>query len=164
MSLSPNLRRYLPFIVIAFFLLIVLPSLFRKSSTTTTATPATQSAATIKAIGLVDRSELAYQAANGRYTPHVADLLVQDHALAGDLVNGFGIQLDVSADGQSYYALVTSPVLSMLRARHGRVLAAASCVIVKSGTGVACPSTGSAAKTATTATGTTTSTSTTTKK
>ena len=139
MSLSPNLRRYLPFVLIAFFLLLVLPSLFKKSSNSTTASSAVQSAETVKAINLVDRSEQLYQAAHGRYTAQVADLLVQESALAQDLVNGLVIQLDVSTDGRSYYALVQSPVLSILRARHDGKIAAESCVVVKSGTGVSCP-------------------------
>ena len=139
MSFSPNLRRYLPFILIAFVLLILLPALFKHKSSTTTSTPATESAETIKAMNLVDGSELRYQAAHGRYTPELADLVVQDPVLATDLANGFLIQLNVGASGSSYYALVSSPVLSLVRARSGRTLAAESCVIVKSGTGVSCP-------------------------
>jgi competence protein ComGC len=139
MSLPPNLRRYLPFVLIAFFLLLVLPSLFKKGTSSTTGTPATQSAATIKALNLVDRSEQSYQTAHGHYTPHLADLLGSNHVLAQDLTNGLSIQLDVGSDGQSYYALVGSPVLSLLRARHDRKISAETCVIVKSGTGVSCP-------------------------
>ncbi len=117
MSLSPNLRRYLPFVLVAFFLVIVLPSLFRKGTTTSTGTPASQSAATIEALNLVDRSEQRYQAAHGRYTPHLADLLAESHVLATDLADGLVIQLDTSSDGHTYYALVESPVLILLRAR-----------------------------------------------
>src|SRR5579871_4679196 len=115
--MSPNLRRYLPFILIAFFLLLVVPALFRKSSTAANATPSAQSTATIRALNLVDRAELAYDGAHGRYTLDVADLLIDNHTLAQDLTNGYAIQLNVGANGQSYYALVQSSVLSVLRAR-----------------------------------------------
>ncbi len=159
--MSPNLRRYLPFIVIAFFLLIVLPALFRKSSTSsTTSTPATQSKQTLAAINLIDHAEQAYQATNGRYTSHVADLVVASRPLTADLVDGFAIQLDVSSDGRSYFALVESPVLSVLRARHDGKISEENCVVVKSGTGVACPASASSKKASTSAATTTTSTTT----
>lgn len=149
MALSPNLRRYLPFILIAFVLLILLPALFKHKSSTSTSTPAIESVATIKAMNLVDGSELSYQASHGRYTAELADLVVRDPVLATDLANGFLIQLNVGATGSSYYALVSSPVLSLVRARSGRTLAAESCVIVKSGTGVSCPGTTTTKKTTT---------------
>src|SRR6202035_1697463 len=98
MSIPPNLRRYLPFVLVAFFLVLVLPSLFKKSTAATAGTPATQAAATIGALALVDRSELGYQAAHGRYTPHLADLIVGNGVLAHDLANGLAIQLDVGSD------------------------------------------------------------------
>jgi hypothetical protein len=98
MSLPPNLRRYLPFVLVAFFLLIILPSLLKKSTSSTAASPATQSAETVKAVNLVDRSERLYQAAHGRYTAHVADLIGQDSALAHDLASGFLIQLDLESE------------------------------------------------------------------
>jgi len=136
--MSPNLRRYLPFMIGAFVLLILLPTLFKKSSTKT-ASAATQSTQTLTALNLVDRSEERYQAAHGRYTAHLTDLLLESRGLAQDLTDGLGIDLDVSSDGQSYYALVESPVLSLLRARHGRTIVAENCVIVKKESGVGCP-------------------------
>jgi hypothetical protein len=136
--MSPSLRRYLPFMIGAFVLLILLPTLFKKGSSTTSSA-ATQSTETVAALNLVDSSEERYQAAHGRYTSHLADLLLESRGLAHDLTEGLGIQLDTSTDGQSYYALVESPVLSLLRARHDRTIVAQNCVIVKSESGVSCP-------------------------
>ena len=136
--MSPSLRRYLPFMIGAFVLLILLPTLFKKHSTTN-ASAATQSGETLSALNLVDRSEESYQAAHGHYTAHLTDLLLESRGLAQDITDGLDIQLDVSSDGTSYYALVQSPVLSLLRARHGRTIVAEKCVIVKSESGVSCP-------------------------
>lgn len=136
--MSPSLRRYLPFILGAFVLLILLPALFRHKSSTTQ-TPSAQSTQTVGALNLVDHSEQRYDSAHGRYTSQVADLLLESHSLATDLTDGFVIQLDVSTDGQTYYALVESPVLSLLRARHDGKVIANTCVVVKSESGVSCP-------------------------
>jgi len=138
--MSPQLRRYLPFILGAFVLLFLLPALFKKSSSTTT-TPSTQSAEALKTINLVDRSEQRYQSAHGRYSSQVADLIVESHPLAQDLAEGVTVQLDVSTDGKSYFALVQDPALSLVRARDAGKIVAESCVIVKSGSGVSCPAT-----------------------
>jgi hypothetical protein len=138
--MSPSLRRYLPFMIGAFVLLILLPTLFKKGSSTA-GSAAIQSTETVSALNLVDRSEERYQAAHGRYTVHVADLLLVSRGLARDLTEGLAIQLDVSTDGQSFYALVESPVLSLLRARHDRTIIAQNCVVVKSEKGVSCPTT-----------------------
>lgn len=138
--MSPSLRRYLPFILMAFVLLILLPALFRKSSSTAT-TPSTQASDTRSLLALVDRSEQQYDAAHGRYTAQVADLLDESHSLAGDLTDGYAVELDVSSDGQSYYALVESSVLNLLQARRDGKIIATSCTVVKSESGVSCPST-----------------------
>jgi hypothetical protein len=51
----------------------------------------------------------------------------------------------VNSNGKAYYALVQSPVLSLVRAASDGKVVANTCVIVKSGSGVACP--GSSKKT-----------------
>jgi hypothetical protein len=148
-----NIRRFLPVIIIAFFLLIVLPTLFRKHSTTG---PTTKSLSqqTIAAMNLVDRSEVAYKGKHGRYSAHVADLLALSPTLGADLVDGVAVQLDVSTDGQSYLGEVGSTVISLVRARKGAKTITHGCLVVKSGSGVACPvapvkSTGAATTTTT---------------
>jgi len=155
--MSPNVRRFLPIILIAFFLLVLLPALFRKSSTTGP-TAKTLSQETISAMGLIDKSEIAFKAAHGHYSSHLADLLGLDHKLGPDLVDGIAVQLDVSSDGQVYYGEVGSSVIDLVRARQGAAVITHGCTVVKSGSGVACPVT--AAKTTTT--GTTTASTTTT--
>jgi hypothetical protein len=124
--------------VIATLLLFVLPTVLKKHKTagSSAATVATQ---TINAMNLIDAAEQTYKAANGGYTPHLADLLVIKHGLAGDLVSGLLVQLDAGSARQSFFAHVESDVLSLVRARNGKKLIADTCLIVKSGSGVKCP-------------------------
>ena len=136
--MTPNLRRYLPLVLAAAFLLILLPTVFKKKSSAgpNTATRATQ---TIDAMRLIDRSEQSYKAQHGGYTSHLADLLAGDKGLAGDLVIGIAVQLDAGANGQTFFAQVESDVLSLVRARSGKKLIANSCLVVKRASGVKCP-------------------------
>jgi hypothetical protein len=136
--MSPNIRRFLPIILVAFFLLFLLPSLLKKKSASgpSTSASATQ---TINAMNLIDKGEQAYKAAHGTYTAHLADLVATSHGLANDLVIGLAVQLDAGSDGKSFVAQVESSVLSLVRARSGKKLIAHSCLIVKSGSGVKCP-------------------------
>ncbi len=155
--MPPNFRRFLPLILIGFFLLIVLPGLFRKSSSTGP-TANTLSQATIATMTLVDRGELSYKAANGHYSGHLADLLAENHKLGANLIDGVAVQLDVSTDGQSYFGEVGSSVITLVRARQGATTITRGCIVVKSGSGVACPATTAKITGATTTTGTTTTT------
>jgi len=152
---QPNVRRFLPIILIAFFLLIILPALFRKSSSSGP-TAKTLSQETISAMGRVDRAEVAFKTAHGHYSSHLADLLGLDHKLGPDLVDGIGVQLDVSSDGQVYYGEVGSSVIDLVRARQAAAIITHGCTVVKSSSGVACPV--AAAKTTTSTTTTTTTT------
>jgi len=134
---SPNFRRYLPFILIAFFILIAGQTLFKRhSSGKTTSVRATQ---TIGALNLIRTAEQTYQTKNGRFTSHVADLVPYGRYLTTDLADGIGMQVDVSTDGQRYLEQVISDVLSLNRTIQGTKVIAQDCVIVKSGSGVACP-------------------------
>lgn len=142
--MSPNLRRYLPYIAVAFVLLLVLPAIFNRKATTAV-TPATQARETLAAITTLDRSELAYHRSHGHYSGQLADLLQTHDGIPQDLTAGFTIQLDVGSDGQTYDLLVESPVLSVFRARRQGTLLAESCTVIKASTGVSCPT----AKTAT---------------
>jgi hypothetical protein len=132
----PNFRRYLPFVLIAAVLLVVLPTLLKKK-TATGPSPSTRAAQTIEATNLIDRGEQAYKRIHGHYTPHLADLLTA--RLANDLAIGLTVQLDVGADGQRYLAQVESNVLSLVRGRNDGKLNAQSCLVVKSGSRVSCP-------------------------
>lgn len=137
--MPPNFRRFLPFILIAFFLLIAGQTLFKKhsSSGTSSNVRATQ---TIGALNLIATAEQAYQAANGgRFTSHIADLVPFGRHLETDLADGIGMQVDVSTDGHRYLVQVVSDVLSLNRTVAGTKVIAQDCFIVKSGSGVACP-------------------------
>lgn len=136
--MQPNLRRFLPFILIAVFLFVLLPALLKKGSSSGPSA-GTLSQETIAATNLVDQAELRYKAAHGRYTGHLADLLSLNNKLGADLVDGVTVQLDVGTDGQSYFAEVGSKVLTLVRAREGTKTIARGCLVVKSGSGVKCP-------------------------
>jgi hypothetical protein len=136
--MQPNLRRFLPLIIIVFFLLIVLPTLLRKGSSSGP-TAKTLSQETIAAMSLVDRAELDFKAEHGRYSGHLADLLGLSRKLGANLVDGVAVTLDVSTDGQTYVGRVASNVISLVRARQGGKTITHGCLVVKSGSGVACP-------------------------
>lgn len=134
--MPPNFRRYLPFVLIALFALFLLPNLLRKK-TTTGPSPSTRASETIEAMSLIDKGERGYETTHGHFTPHLADLLTTP--LANDLAIGLTVQLDVGTDGQQYLAQVASDVLSLVRGRTDAKLTAQSCLVLKSGSGVACP-------------------------
>ena len=136
--MPPNIRRLLPLIVVAFFLLFLLPSLLKKKSTSGLSAEA-RATKTINAMNLIDKGEQAYKAGHGDYTAHLADLVATSPALAKDLSAGLAVQLDAGSDGQSFVAQVESDVLSLVRARSGKKRIANTCLIVKSGSGVKCP-------------------------
>ncbi|HWE83252.1 MAG TPA: hypothetical protein VG265_16495 [Gaiellaceae bacterium] len=159
--MPPNLQRFLPIILIAFVLLFILPAVFRKS-TSKGPSSSTLSTETIAAMTLVDRDEKLFIAGHKDYTSHVADLLGLSPALGQDLSDGVGVNLDVSTDGKTYYAQVTSTVLGMVRSRTGAKEIANGCLVIKSGSGVACPTKPAAKTTASTTASTSTTTTTTT--
>jgi hypothetical protein len=132
-----NFRRFLPIFLIAAVLLLILPSVLKKKTSGPSA--AARAAQTIDAMNLIDRGEQSYRTAHGGYTGHLADLLPISPTLASDLVIGLAIQLDAGSGGQTFFARVESDVLRLLRARKGKPLVANRCLILKSGSGVACP-------------------------
>ena len=135
--MPPQFRRYLPLLLIAFLALIVLPRLIHRHRSGLSNSE--KAAQTTDAMNLIDAGEQRFRAAHGRFTGHLADLLSAKSKLADDLAIGLGVQLDVSTDGQTFYARVASDVLSLVRVRKGRRLTAESCLILKSGSGVKCP-------------------------
>jgi len=136
----PNFRRFLPLILIAVFVLFLLPTLLKKK-TGSGPSQSVRATQTIDAINLIDKAEQIYKTAHGGYTSHLADLLTTRPGLAKDLVIGLAVQLDSGSDSQSYYVQVESDVLSLVRARAGKKLIVNSCLIQKSGSGVTCPAT-----------------------
>ena len=136
--MPPNFQCFLPLILIAALAIFVLPTVLKKhKSEPSASTRATQ---TIDAMNLIDKGEQSYKAAHNRFTPHLADLLTTSSArLASDLAFGLNVQLDVSTDGQSFLARVSSDNLSLVRARSESKVTVQSCLILKSGSGVKCP-------------------------
>jgi len=140
-----NFQRFLPFILIGFVLLFVLPTLLKKKSSSGSSSK-TQAARAIDAVNLIDQAEQSYRLAHGRFTPHLADLVPFHPRLATDLGIGLAVTLDVGTGGQGYLQRVASGVLSLVRARSGNKIVANSCLVVKSASGVACPATGPSSK------------------
>ena len=135
--MPPNFQRFLPLILIAALAIFVLPTVLKKhKSGPSASTRATQ---TIDAMNLIDKDEQSYKAAHRRFTPHLADLLTTSTRLGSDLAIGLSVQLDVSTDGQSFLARVSSTNLSLVRARSASKVTVQSCLILKSGSGVKCP-------------------------
>jgi hypothetical protein len=135
--MSPQLRRYLPLILIAFLALIIIPRLTHRS--TSGLSNSDKATRTTDAMKLIETGEQSFKTAHGRFTGHLADLFPANSKLARDLAIGLAVQLDASTDGLTFYAQVASDVLSLVRVRTGRRLSAESCVILKSGSGVTCP-------------------------
>jgi hypothetical protein len=133
----PNFQRFLPFILIAFVLLFVLPAILKKHTSGPNAK--TRATDTIGALNLIDQGEQTFKTAQGRYTSHLADLVPGHPQLAADLAIGLVVSLDTSTDGQTYLARVSSDIFSLVRARTGTKVTAKSCLVLKSGSGVNCP-------------------------
>ena len=150
-----NLQRILPILLLVVLLLFVLPAILHKKSSSSGLSSKQLSQETISAMNIVDRGEQAFKAAHHVYTARVADLIEGSRPLASYLANGVVVQLDASTSGRTFYAQVASTVIGLVRIRTGSKLVAHSCVVIKSGGGVACPT--APAKT-TTSTTTTTST------
>jgi hypothetical protein len=132
------MRRYLPYLAIALVMLIALQFLYKKKNSTGT-TSATTASQTISAMNLVDKDEQAYKSAHGRFTSNLADLLQFTPHLANDVGNGININLEASTDGHTYLAQIASSVLSLTRTFADAKVTSQSCIILKSGSGVACP-------------------------
>ena len=130
------MRRLMPMFAIVAVLLFILPALTKKHSSGPSS--ATKATTTLDALNRVGKSEQRYLSAHKRYTAHVADLVTLAPALAADLAT-VRIQLDVSSDGQTFLAQVSSDVLSFVRSRDTTKIRASSCTVLKTGKGVSCP-------------------------
>ena len=148
-----NFQRLLPILLVIFLLLFVLPAILKHHSSSNHLTSKELSQETIASTAAVDRLERDFRAEHHGYTDRVADLLAADHSLGKPLGDGVVIALDVSTDKQTYYAEVASTVISLTRARTGDKVISKTCIVVKSASGVDCPT-----PPATTTTGSTTTT------
>lgn len=151
-----QMRKYLPFILIGFVALIILPQLLGKKKGGKTLSSKDRAALTQDAANRIDRGQVKYLAAHGSYTIHLSDLVAADKQLAADLTVPLTVEIDVGTDGKAYLVRVSSDVLSLARARAGKKLTASTCRVVKSSGGVKCPE--AVTKTTTTTTSTTTTT------
>ena len=157
--MNPNIQRFLPLLLIVFFLLFIVPALLHHSSSSKGLTAAELSTQTIGAMTIVDRTETVFRTDHKSYSRNVADLLTLDNKLGTALGNGVIVSLDVSSNGQAYYASVGSNVIGLFRARIDGRRILNSCLVLKSSSGVACPAGTTTSSSTTTTTTTTTTTS-----
>ena len=134
--MSPNIRRFLPMLIIFAAILFIIPALTKKHHSSTASGKST-AAATNEAMGLVGASEKKYLAAHGHYSSHLADLVASSPRLAADLVAGVTVGLDVASNGKTFLAQVSSDQLSLVRSRNPTRVLAESCKALASG--VKCP-------------------------
>src|SRR4051812_5719726 len=113
--MPPNLRRYMPFLLVGVLFIFVVPSLLKKKTSGPKAK--TLAAQTIDARDVIDRAEQSYKQTHGRFASHLADLLPGHPGLAADLAGGVAATLDVATDGQTYIAQVENANISLLRSR-----------------------------------------------
>ena len=135
--MPPELRRFLPLMLVVIFAFFLLPNLLHRSHKSGLSDKQ-KAANTKEAVKLIDRGEQGYNAAHGRFTSHLADLLAANPKIADDLVGGMDVQLDVSTKGQTYLEVVTSDVMRIVRVHNGATIAAQSCLVLKSSSGVHC--------------------------
>lgn len=152
-----NLQKFLPLLLLVFLLLFVLPAILHKKHSSGLSSK-NLSQETIAAMNLVVAGQKSFTSEHGRYTGHVADLLEGSRRLAKYLADGVVVQLDASTNGKTYYTQVASGVIVLVRSQTGNVVLAKSCDVIKSGSGVQCPGTGTTTTTSTTTTTTTTAT------
>ena len=133
--MSPNIRRFLPILVIFAAILFIVPALTKKHGSS--AGSKSTAAATNEAMGLVGAAEKRYLAAHGHYSSHLADLVASSPGLAADLAAGVTVTLDVSSDGKTFLAQVSSDQLDLVRTRNATKILAESCKALASG--VKCP-------------------------
>jgi hypothetical protein len=132
----PQYRRFAPLLLVGVLFLFIVPLL--RHSHTSGLTDRDRATATKAALGAIDRGEMGYRAAHGRFTNHLADLVAADKKLARDLAVGLTVALDVGSNPNSYLVQVESSVLGLVRARTGSRITADSCQVVKKASGVDC--------------------------
>src|SRR4051795_12099759 len=154
-----DMRRFLPILLIAFAALFILPQLFKGKGSKTLSTK-DRGRLTLDAVGRIDRAQQRAFSTGGKYSSDLAVLAARDKVLASELTIPLLVDLDVSDNGKTYLARVSSDIVSTVVSRAGPTVFR-SCRVLKSRTGIDCP-VGSAVPTATTVT-TTTGTTTTTR-
>ena len=133
-----NFKRLLPILLIMVVVLFIVPQLTKKK-TASGPNAGARATQTIDAVGLIAKGEQTYKAAHGTFTSHLSDLLEPGSPLAGYLTTGITVRIDAATDGRQYIAEVASDVLRFVRISGDGKVIAQSCLVLKSGKGVACP-------------------------
>src|SRR4051794_5890342 len=107
-----DMRRFLPLLLIALLVILVVPQLFRSSKGSKTLSSKDRAAFTQDAVLRIDRGQTSYRAAHGTYTSHLADLVTMDKKLAQALTVPLLVDLDVADGAKSYLVQVSSDVIS----------------------------------------------------
>ena len=106
-----DMRRFLPILLIAFAALFILPQLFKGGGSKTLSTK-DRGRLTLDAIGRIDRAQQKEFSSSGKYTDDLAQLAARDKVLASELTIPLVVDLDISGNGKSYLARVSSDVVS----------------------------------------------------
>lgn len=137
--MNPQMRRFLPLILIAVLAFAFLPQLLKGGKGSKSLSEKDRAALTADAVRRIDSAQVKRLAERGRYTSHLAELVQADTRLAQDLTVPLKVELDVSADGKTYLVQVSSDVLGLARARTGPKITASSCRVTKSRSKAKCP-------------------------
>lgn len=133
--MSPGLRRFLPLILVALLLLVVVPSIFKKHSGPSRSTKEQQ---TLGALATIDKGQQKLFKTTGRYSSHLADFFAKGNGLATAYALPLVIDLGASANGKRYVVQIESDQYSLVRSRESGKLLADQC-LARSGSGSKCP-------------------------
>ena len=137
--MSPQMRRFLPMILLVVLAFAVLPQLLGGSKGSKTLSEKDRGTLTQDAARRIDAAQAKRFTRTGRYTESLAELVAADRLLVPDLSVPLRIDLDVTPDAKTYFVQVASDVIAVTRLRTGKKLAASSCRVVKSRSKAKCP-------------------------
>jgi hypothetical protein len=132
-----DMRRLLPILLLVFVALFILPQLFKSGGSKGVSTKE-RGQLTLDAIARIDRAQQKAMSTGGKFTSDLAQLVATDKVLASELTVPLTVDLNVSEDGSTYLARVSSDIVSVAWNRSGSSVVR-SCRILKSRTGVDCP-------------------------
>jgi hypothetical protein len=137
--MSPQLRRFLPMILLVVLAFAVLPQILGGGKGTKTLSEQDRGTLTRDALRRIDKVQVQRLAQTGRFTESLADLVAADRVLAQQLTVPLRVDLDVTPGGKTYFVQVTSDVIAVTRLRTGDKVRAGVCRVVKSRSKAKCP-------------------------
>src|SRR3954463_4610547 len=114
-----DMRRMLPILLLVFVALFILPQLFKGGGGSKNLSTKNRGQLTLDAIARIDRAQQKEASAGGKFTADLAKLAASDKVLASELTIPLTVDLNVSDDGMTYLARVTSDIVSVAWNRSG---------------------------------------------